>query len=81
MGRNDVAVVIKQRGTRHGVSPVGTIPGVDLHALGVAVEVNLIGGPHCEFVRDFGRAIVVACLRCECCGGAEQRGRDLTPPP
>src|SRR4051812_6190083 len=42
MADHDVAVSIEQCRTRHGVPPVATIPGVDLNADGVAVEVYLV---------------------------------------
>jgi hypothetical protein len=61
MARHDIAFVIEQRGTWHGLSPVGTIPGVDLHAHAEAVEVNLKAVIHGEaFIRNLGSAVIVS---------------------
>ena len=60
MARNDVAFVIEQRGLGHGGSPVGTIPGVDLHAHAEAVEVNsYCPSLHGDVIRNLGSAVIV----------------------
>jgi len=77
MGRHDVAFVIEQRGVGHGGSPTGTIPRVHLHAHSETVEVNLIGGPDCDFIRNLGSAVIVARFRGQsgqAC--AQERGQD-----
>ena len=73
MGGHDVAIIIEQGGAWHGAAPVRAIPGVNLNAHGEAVEMDLVAIRHDDFHRNFRGAVVVARLRCECCGGAEQR--------
>jgi hypothetical protein len=74
MDRND-AVGMEQNGLGHGGSPTGTIPSVDLHAHAEAVEVNLISGRHCDVLRNFGRAVIVACGQSGKATPQEQRHR------
>src|SRR6266576_1238888 len=56
---DDVAVAIEQRGSGHGNTPIGSVPGIDLHADSKAMEMHLVACLDSDLRWNYGRTVVI----------------------